>query len=159
MRVSTVAAAMLRPQLRVLPQRIRDWNARYARLAQGLAALPELRLPRRPPAEQFVGSSLQFFVDPPVPARIARFCEIADELGVHVKWFGAPSPVAFTSAYPSWAYADRDPFPGTDAVLAGLCDIRVPLALPLQMCDDVVTIIAHALAVSSNPSRERGTSG
>ena len=47
------------------------------------------------------------------------FCSVADDLGVHVKWFGAPAPVGFTSAYPSWRYAQRPACRATDAVLAG----------------------------------------
>jgi dTDP-4-amino-4,6-dideoxygalactose transaminase len=150
MRLSDVAAAVLRPQLRLLPERVRMWNARYARLRQGLAALPQVRLPRRPPAEQFVGSSLQFFLSPSPPERIPAFCAMAGQLGVHVKWFGAPHPVAFTSTYRSWSYAARPDLRATDAVLAGLCDIRVPLALPLERCNDVVAVLAHALADSQS---------
>ena len=151
MRLTNVAAAVLRPQLRLLPARVAQWNALYTRLAQGLAALPGLRLPCRPAAEQFVGSSLQFFLDLS-PSHMAAFCAAADELGVHVKWYGAPRPVAFTSAYRSWAHAGRADLPGTDAVLAGLCDIRVPLALPLERCDDVVAILAHARHSVTNGS-------
>jgi dTDP-4-amino-4,6-dideoxygalactose transaminase len=146
MRLTDLAAALLRPQLRLLPDRVAAWNDRYERLARGLDALPGVRLPRRPPAEQFVGSSLQFFLDSCPPERIAAFCGLADELGVHVKWFGAARPVGFTSTYRSWADAEQLNLPDTDAVLAGLCDIRVPLALPLARCDDVVAVLAYALS-------------
>ena len=146
MRMTDLAAALLRPQLEALPARVQQWNERYARLAAGLSALDGVRLPRRPPREHFVGSSLQFFLPGAAPAQIAEFCTVADELGVHVKWFGAPRPAAFTSAYRSWAYAERPHLPGTDSVLSTLCDIRVPLALPLERCDDVVAILGHALS-------------
>lgn len=144
MRATSLAAAVLRPQLRTLPERVGQWNERYRRISKGLAELPGFRLPARPPQEQFVGSSLQFFLDELTPAQIGLFCEAADELGVHVKWFGAVEPVAFTSAYNSWNYAPRRQLPKTDAVLATLCDIRIPLALPLESCEDVVAILAHA---------------
>jgi dTDP-4-amino-4,6-dideoxygalactose transaminase len=144
MRLTNLAAAVLRPQLRSLPARVAAWNSRYDRLADGLAELPDVRLPVRPPAEEYVGSSLQFFVDLPAPD-IARFCAEADSLGVHVKWFGAPRPSAFTSAHQHWHYAGRQTLPETDAVLDRLCDIRVPLALPLDRCDDVVSILRHSL--------------
>ena len=153
MRLSSLAAALLRPQLRTLPERVAQWNERYHRICAGLALVPGIRLPTRPAQEQFVGSSLQFFLDELSPDQIARFCGVADELGVHVKWFGAARPAAFTSAYTSWAYAERRPLPRTDAMLSTLCDIRIPLALPPQRCDDVVSILAYALDQATQSSR------
>jgi hypothetical protein len=47
--------------------------------------------------------------------------------GVELKWFGAEDPVAFTSRYDSWRYAPPQRLPRTDAILAGLIDMRLPL--------------------------------
>jgi hypothetical protein len=47
--------------------------------------------------------------------------------GVELKWFGAAEPVAFTSRYDSWRYAPPQRLPRTDAILAGLIDMRLPL--------------------------------
>ena len=154
MRMTNLTAALLRPQLRSLPERVKGWNERYARLAAGLHELPGVRLPRRPSEEGFVGSSLQFFVDDLPPEGASRFCALADELGVHVKWFGARLPVAFTSNYRNWAYADRPDLPRTDDVLARLFDIRVPLSLPSDRCDDVIAVLAYAVekAVAGEPT-------
>lgn len=153
MRMTNLTAALLRPQLAALPERVAAWNARYSRLADGLAQLSSLRLPHRRPEEAFVGSSLQFFPEGLSDEQMTVLCTTADELGVHVKWFGAAAPVGFTSAYSSWTFAHPTPLPATDAVLGRLCDIRVPLSLPVERCDDVVAILAHALATarSSHP--------
>ena len=144
MRLTAVAAAALLPQLPLLPERLARWRRLYDRLARGLMDLDGLRLPRRDKREDFVGSSLQFFVDDSV-VDIDRFCAVADELGVHVKWFGSERPAGFTSSYRSWAYARASRLPRTDALLAGLCDLRVPLALDVADCDHVVEILAYAL--------------
>lgn len=151
MRLTNLAAALLRPQLEELPQRVEGWNARYARIAAGLRDLPGLRLPSRPPKERFVGSSLQFFVETLDQEGIEAFCVVAAELGVNVKWFGAPVPTAFTSAYRTWAYAERPEMAATDLVLAKLCDIRIPLAMSLDDCDQVAHIIAYALQHATTP--------
>lgn len=47
--------------------------------------------------------------------------------GVELKWFGAADPVAFTSRYSHWRYANPEPMPATDRILAGLIDLRLPL--------------------------------
>lgn len=144
MRLTDLAAALLRPQLAELPQRVEHWNALYARVAAGLAGVDGFRLPVRPAEEQFVGSSLQFFLDGLDESQIRWFRGRAGELGVGVKWFGDPEPKGFTSRYPSWAYAARPSLPGTDRVLSRLCDLRLPLALDLAACDQLVAILAYA---------------
>lgn len=151
MRLTNLAAALLRPQLEELPQRMEGWNARYARVAAGLGELPGVRLPSRPEQERFVGSSLQFFVESLDGDGIETMCTAAADLGVIVKWFGAPRPTAFTSAYRTWAYAERPQLSMTDRVLAKLCDIRIPLALTLDDCDQLARIIAYALQLASSP--------
>lgn len=161
MRLTSLAAAVLRPQLRSLPDRVNQWNHRYQRLTAGLATVPGVRLPARPAKEQFVGSSLQFFLEDLDPDQVARFCATADSLGVHVKWFGTPQPSGFTSSYRSWAYAERRSLTRTDAILASLCDIRVPLALPIDRCDDVVAILRYAITCATDtaqkPTETRGS--
>ena len=149
MRMTNLTAALLRPQLKSLPARVTAWNERYDRLAQGLRGVPGIRMPHRPDQERFVGSSLQFFVDDLSQEQARMFCESADTLGVHIKWFGAAVPTGFTSDYRSWAYAQRPDLPQTNAVLARLFDIRVPLSLPMDRCADVVAIVAHALATAA----------
>jgi dTDP-4-amino-4,6-dideoxygalactose transaminase len=149
MRMTNLTAALLRPQLTSLPDRISGWNERYDRLANGLRDVPGVRMPHRPAEERFVGSSLQFFVDDLSAEGATTFCALADALGVHIKWFGAAAPTGFTSDYRSWAYADRPALPRTNAILARLFDIRVPLALPVDRCADVVAIVAYALATAT----------
>lgn len=147
MRLNALAAAVLRPQLPLLPDRVHRWRHLYERLSAGLVNLPSLRLTQRPAQEEFVGSSLQFFVHLE-PERIARFCEVADQLGVHVKWFG-DRPTGFTSTYRSWTYATSPQLPQTDALLGRLCDLRVPLVLDETACDHVVEILTHAMSEAS----------
>ncbi|MEO1962065.1 MAG: hypothetical protein ABGW82_14055, partial [Paracoccus sp. (in: a-proteobacteria)] len=58
------------------------------------------------------------------------------------KWFGAAEPVGFTSAHRSWHYVAPQSLPRTDAVLAGLFDMRLPLTFSLEDCDHIGRIIA-----------------
>jgi hypothetical protein len=63
-------------------------------------------------------------------------------LGVELKWFGAADPVGFTSAHPSWRYIGPQSLPRTDAVLAGLFDMRLPLTFSIEDCRQIGHIIA-----------------
>lgn len=63
--------------------------------------------------------------------------------GVELKWFGADRPAAFTSRYDHWRYAEPEPLPRTDRVLAGLLDMRLPLTFSLADCSLIGTILAQ----------------
>ena len=150
LRLSNLVAAIVRPQLgATLADRCRRWNERHDRLAAGLARLPGVRLPRRPPEEQYVQSSIQFLLPDTDASRMARFVAAAAEHGVNLKWFGAPQPQGFTSHWTHWRYADgSQQLPRAARVLAGLCDLRIPLTLTLAECDGIVEAIAQALHAS-----------
>jgi len=150
LRLSNLVAAVVRPQLgSVLVDRCRRWNQRHDWLAAGLAALPGLRLPRRSPQEQYVQSSIQFLLPGCSAERMTRFVAAVAEGGVNVKWFGAPDPIGFTSSWSHWRHSDQDQvLPHAARVLAGLCDIRIPLTLTHDDCDHIVAVIRQALAVS-----------
>lgn len=154
-RMDNLRAAILRPQLPLLADRVARWEARYKRLESGLADTPGLRLLRRPEEETYVGSSFQFCLPDWSPARIAAFLSRTLARGVELKWFGAADPVAFTSRYQHWAYAEPQSLPRTDAILAGLIDMRVPLTFDLDDCDQIARIIrAEVLAVGQGPEPE-----
>jgi len=65
---------------------------------------------------------------------------------VPIKWFGADGPVGFTSRFDHWQYAPTQSLVSTGAVLAGLCDMRIPLAMTSQQAIDIVEIVCDALA-------------
>ena len=154
-RMDNLRAAILRPQLPLLADRVARWEARYRRLEAGLAGTPGLVLTTRPEAETFVGSSFQFRLPDWSPARVGAFLSRTLARGVELKWFGATDPVAFTSRYQHWAYAQPQSLPKTDAILAGLIDMRVPLTFSLEDCDQIACIIrAEALAVGQGPEPE-----
>jgi dTDP-4-amino-4,6-dideoxygalactose transaminase len=154
-RMDNLRAAILRPQLPLLADRVARWEARYRRLEAGLAGTAGLVLTTRPEAETFVGSSFQFRLPDWSPARVGAFLSRTLARGVELKWFGAADPVAFTSRYQHWAYADPQHLPKTDAILAGLIDMRVPLTFSLEDCDQIARIIrAEALAVGQGPEPE-----
>ncbi|MBI1172785.1 aminotransferase [bacterium] len=154
-RMDNLRAAILRPQLKVLGDRVARWERLYRHLEAGLQATPGLSLVARPAAEVFVGSSFQFLLPDWSPARIALFLQRAVARGVELKWFGAPEPVAFTSRYDHWRYARPQSLPRTDRILAGLIDLRLPLTFAPEDCDQIARIIrAEALAVGQGPEPE-----
>lgn len=150
-RMDNLRAAILRPQLRLLADRVASWGVLYHMLETGLTDTPALRLIPRPEHEVYVGSSFQFLLPDWPAGRIRALIARCAARGVELKWFGAPDPVAFTSRYDHWRYASPEPLPQTDRLLAGLIDMRVPLTFSPEDCALIARIIrAEVLAVQQS---------
>jgi dTDP-4-amino-4,6-dideoxygalactose transaminase len=150
MRMSNLAAALLRPQLALLPERDACWNRIYADLARELAKAPCVSLPARDPREAFVPSSIQFSLDLQ-PAQVERFVDECALRGLYIKWFGLPRPVAFTSNFKHWHYIDEQaPMPQSMAVLGKLLDLRTPLSLTPEDCLLIGRIVQVAAGIAQN---------
>lgn len=159
MRMSALAAAVLRPQLAVLPERVRRWNANYTRITDGLRQLQLVHVPRRAAEEAFSATSVQFSLPGLSADAIGRFIASCATCGLAVKWFGDEEPVGFTSAPRHWTYIDdAAPLDRTHRVLAGLCDIRTPVSLTDSDCDAIVAIVRHALEGLQQESLNQGGS-
>jgi dTDP-4-amino-4,6-dideoxygalactose transaminase len=147
LRMGNLPAALARSQLgAVLKERCARWNQRYHWLRDALLGEPHIRLPLRPPQEQFVGSSLQFGLVDMDRAQMQAAVAACARSGVHIKWFGADEPVGFTSVWQHWRYfGEEQSLPRAQRVLAGLCDLRLPLSLSQTDCEAIGQIIRHAV--------------
>ena len=147
MRMSSLVAAVLRPQVSEIEVRNARWREIHGWLAPRVDAIDHISVPARPSKEQFVPSSLQFSLVDLDDERIERFVSAADTHGVHVKWFGASGPVGFTSRHDHWRYiGEADSVPTADRVLHGLCDLRLPLWLSEADCAVIATVLREAMA-------------
>ncbi len=140
-RMDNLRAAILRPQLRRLPEQVAAWNARYRAVEGGLRGTPGLQTIDRPEAESIVGSSIQFLLPGWDAGQVQEVVARCRARGVELKWFGAAEPVAFTSKYDSWRYFETAPMPQTDRVMAGLLDMRLPLTFSIADCELISRII------------------
>ncbi|NSY37230.1 DegT/DnrJ/EryC1/StrS aminotransferase family protein [Leisingera sp. ANG59] len=140
-RMDNLRAAILRPQLRDLDTQVERWNDRYRAVEDGLRGTPGLTVVERPAQEVYVGSSIQFLLLDWSEKAVQEAVRRCAARGVELKWFGTPEPVAFTSRYDSWRYADTPRLPQSDRILAGIIDMRVPLTFSLEDCAQIARII------------------
>ena len=144
MRMSNLAAALLRPQIAQLADRGRRWNQIYATLERELTKTECISIPRRNAKEEFVASSIQFTLNLK-PHQIEMFLKECNSRGLYIKWFGTPNPIAFTSNYEHWHYLSSKPdIPHSKAVLNQLMDLRTPLSLTDEDCVLIGKIVAVA---------------
>jgi dTDP-4-amino-4,6-dideoxygalactose transaminase len=148
MRMSNLAAALLRPQISQLASRGQRWNHIYALLERELTKAAHVSVPARAAKEEFVASSIQFTLDLK-PPQIERFLKECDLRGLYIKWFGTVQPVAFTSNYQHWHYLTSKPdIPKSMDVLNQLLDLRTPLSLTEEDCIHIGKIVAVASLIA-----------
>jgi dTDP-4-amino-4,6-dideoxygalactose transaminase len=144
MRMSNLAAALLRPQIGQLAERGRRWNHIYATLERELTKSHALSVPARDSKEEFIASSIQFSLHLK-PHQIEQFLKECSLRGLYIKWFGTPAPIAFTSNYEHWHYISSKPdIPHSKAVLDQLLDLRTPLSLTDDDCILIGKIVSTA---------------
>jgi dTDP-4-amino-4,6-dideoxygalactose transaminase len=145
--MDNLRATLLLAQLPGLERNCQRWNARYQELEARLAKHPQIQLSKRPAAEVYVGSSLQFRVEALEPEQVAGFIAACATRGVELKWFGGAEPQGFTSRYDSWRYIeDQQPLPRTLAILANTFDLRIPLTFSVADMDTIGDIITDEVS-------------
>lgn len=156
MRMSNLVAALLRPQIALLPKRALRWRRIYDDLAQEFASVPQVSLPVRDTREDFVPSSIQFSLDLS-PTQIEHFLTECAARGLHIKWFGLRVPTAFTSHFGHWHYLpEQGTMPQSQQVLSHLLDLRTPLSLTPDDCHLIGRIVhAAAAAAAAHPVGEQ----
>ena len=140
-RMDHLRAAILRPQLRDLERQVARWNALYRVVEDGLRGTPGLTVVERAEDESYVGSSIQFLLLDWGEGQVEEVLRRCGARGVELKWFGGAEPVAFTSRYDSWRYAESERMPESDRVLAGIVDMRLPLTFSEADCEVIARII------------------
>ncbi len=145
-RMDNLRAAILRPQIAELDAQCARWNRRYQTLEQQLRQCDQVRLPERPAAETYVGSSIQFSLPGFAPAQMQQVVEGCAERGVILKWFGDAVPRDYTSRYDSWRYIqDMPQLPRTEQILSTLLDMRIPLTFSEDDCQLLAEIIVEVV--------------
>lgn len=152
MRMSNLAASLLRPQISQLADRGQRWNRIYAMLERELTKAAAISVPKRNAKEEYIASSIQFTLDLS-PPQIERFLKECDLRGLYIKWFGSAAPVAFTSNYGHWHYLSTKPdVPKSMDVLSQLMDLRTPLSLTEDDCILIGQIVAIASKAAASAS-------
>jgi dTDP-4-amino-4,6-dideoxygalactose transaminase len=157
-RMDNLRATLLLAQLPGLEQNCLRWNARYQALQVRLQPCSQIRLPQRPKAEYYVGSSLQFRVESLDAAQVPAFIAGCAARGVELKWFGGAEPQGFTSRYDSWRYIeDQQHLPRTSAILANTFDLRIPLTFSVEDMDIIGDIIVDEVTAALGQASMRIT--
>ncbi|KPA22213.1 putative pyridoxal phosphate-dependent aminotransferase EpsN [Shimia sp. SK013] len=140
LRLSNMAAAIIRPQLAEVPRRVRDGRANHDYVAAILNGSNWLQVPEKLPPEERAPDSIQFNLVGLDNDQILAFQEAANARGIKVQVFGQSTNNA--RAFWNWQFVPNLPeLPQTRAMLMKACDVR----LPARLKKDDLDYIAGAL--------------
>lgn len=147
LRLNTLSAAIIRPQLDELDRRVADGRRNHDHVAALLNASPWLAVPERLGPEERAPDSIQFNLVGMSAAQAESFVAHAGAAGVKVQVFGQSADNA--RAYWNWQFLEDLPdLPRTRAMLLRACDVRLPARLTLGECDVIAAALTAAAAAA-----------
>ena len=149
LRLNTLSAALIRPQLEALPDRVKTGRRNHDHVAASLATCPWISVPASLPPEERAPDSIQFNLVDMSDAQVDEFTNQAGVMGLNVQIFGRSDDNA--RAFWNWNFLSSNPDqPKTRAMLNRACDVRLPSRLSLEECDAVSQTILNALDLTMN---------
>ncbi|WP_147103745.1 DegT/DnrJ/EryC1/StrS aminotransferase family protein [Tateyamaria sp. syn59] len=144
LRMSNLSAAVIRPQLPHLAQRVTDGRRNHDHVAALLQQSHHIHVPDPLPGEVRAPDSIQFNLVDMTDAQVDAFVAAAGAQGVKVQVFGASTDNA--RAFWNWQFIpDLPELPQTRAMLMRACDVRLPVHLPADTLDAVADVLCAAV--------------
>lgn len=144
LRLNTLSAALIRPQLEALPERVKNGRRNHDHVAEILGRCQWIIVPNALPREQRAPDSIQFNLRGMTDSQVDDFTGQAAALGLNVQVFGRSEDNA--RAFWNWNFLNENPDqPKTRQMLNRACDVRLPSRLSLEECDAVAHTILDAI--------------
>lgn len=144
LRLNNLSAALIRPQLDALAQRVRDGRRNHDYVADRLNRSLFIDVPAPLEGETRAPDSIQFNLVGLEDATIATFARRAEAAGVKVQVFGQSADNA--RAFWNWQFIEDLPeLPRTRAMLMRACDVRLPVRLSRAELDAVTDVLLNAI--------------
>ena len=157
MRLQNLSAAVIRPQLPLVAERVEKGRANHDHVAELLNASPWLSVPPALPAEERAPDSIQFnLVGFETDAEARAFQDAAKARGVSVQVFGLSQDNA--RAFWNWQFLGTAPdLPQTRAMLMRACDVRLPVRLTATELAFIAAALTGAAEDVKGQARAYGT--
>ncbi|MCW9048514.1 MAG: aminotransferase class I/II-fold pyridoxal phosphate-dependent enzyme [Gammaproteobacteria bacterium] len=144
LRMNNLTAAILRPQVELIDERIASYKEKYQSLISLLSSVKHIDIPEPVDSAENVGDSLQFNLIDLDSADITRFISNAKEKGVVIQVFGRNNNAR---DFRNWQYSFED-MPGcekTAELISCACDLRLPMSFTLDDIKLIAAIISETM--------------
>jgi dTDP-4-amino-4,6-dideoxygalactose transaminase len=147
LRMSNLAAAVIRPQLKTLEERIAKYQDRYTKLVDDLESRvgQHMYIPQLDSGVAvMVHDSVQFILDSKFsPAMVEAFLKECGDHGLPVENFGHKTNAR---NFVNWEFAPaQEPLPKTADMLARACDVRMPLMWDDEDFEDMANVLVESV--------------
>lgn len=147
LRMSNLAAAVVRPQIKTIDERTEKYNARYNTLQERLEARvgDHVSIPKlTPEVTRMVHDSMQFNLDKKfTPEMVQAFLSECGEHGLPVELFGHKTNAR---NFINWGFAPaQEPLPKTAEMLSRACDVRLPLMWDDEDFEDMANVLCESM--------------
>ncbi len=144
LRMNNLTAAILRPQIELIDQRIASYKEKYQLLISLLSPVEHIDIPEPVDSAENVGDSLQFNLIDLDSADITRFITHTKEKGVAIQVFGQNNNAR---DFRNWQYSfdDMPACEKTARLISCACDLRLPMTFTLDDIELIAAIITETM--------------
>jgi len=140
LRMNNLSAAVIRPQIPLIDERVSKGLDNYNYVAEKLNASALISVPPADPRERRAPDSLQFNLIGFDDAQTKRVMEISTARGNPISIFGMQGDNA--RVFWNWKFIGNVPeLPITRAMLKRACDIRLPVGMSREDLDETISFI------------------
>ena len=144
LRMNNLTAAILRPQIDLIDERIASYKEKYERMISLLSNIECINIPDPVDNAENVGDSLQFNLLNFNQKNIADFINGCGEKGVKLQVFGSTDNAR---DFRNWEYSFEElpEMTNTAEIISYACDLRLPIAFTLEDIELIGAIIIQVL--------------
>jgi len=148
-RMSELTAAVMRPLIANLPERVVQYNKRYDSVVETIRQLAGdvVVVPEQLPECDGVGDHLNFYLEGVTPQQNAHFREVCVDMGVPINWFCSSVNARWHVNWRKYGSPVVD-LPKTDALLANAYDLKLPPHFEDEDFVHLATVIAYSANVA-----------
>ncbi|HEY9662896.1 MAG TPA: DegT/DnrJ/EryC1/StrS family aminotransferase, partial [Allocoleopsis sp.] len=150
-RMTNLAAALLKPQLRALEERIANFNCRFDQVSEALEQLPGVRVVRSLPQVRTINDCVQFHL-PFTHQQALTFVQQCKEAGILIALFG---DVTNARNFRTWEFAEVPELPQTEKIISVVCDMSLPALFDDQDWEIILAAITEIYSTIAKEQAEK----
>lgn len=152
LRMTNLTAAVIRPQIPTLEDKISQYEQRYNQLANILAPVENIFVPSTLEKVKRVADSIQFNLTNFTPEQADQFLRQTAERGVKMQIFGRMDNARY---FKNWKYsfADLPNLEKTEKIISFACDLRLSLSLnaeDINLIGYIIKDVVYKIVSSEN---------
>ena len=156
LRMNNLTAAILRPQVALIDERIASYKEKYERIINILSPVDHIHIPAPISCAENVGDSLQFNLIDFDESDVTKFIENAAEKGVIIQVFGRKNNARDFRNW-QYSYENMPTCDKTAKLISFACDLRLPMSFTLEDIELIGSIITEVMAeFSASPQAATG---